>query len=166
MLETVAFYGLAAVILGGGLACVIAGSIVRAAVGLLAALGGVAGLFVLLAANFLAAVQLIVYAGGVLVLIIFGIMLTARGSGAAFAPRWNERVGVGLTLVALVSAILYAIFSTPMPSLGTQADAVPGVRTIGESLLTTWLLPFELISVLLLAVLIGAAHLARPARSA
>lgn len=164
MLEALAFYGLGAVIVGGALACVLAANIVRCAVGLLAALAGVAGLFVLLAANFLAAVQLIVYAGGVLVLIIFGIMLTSRGPAASASSRWNERVGVGLTLAALVGAILYGIFNTPMTTVGKNIGEVADVQTLGESLLTTWLLPFELVSVLLLAVLIGAAHLARPAR--
>lgn len=164
MLEAIVFYGLAVIVVGGAFACLIARDIVRCAVGLLATLCGVAGLFVLLAANFLAAAQLIVYAGGVLVLIIFGVMLTARSAAAAAAP-WNERLGVGLTLVVLVSAILYAIFTTQPPAIDRQAGGgVATVQVLGDALLTKWLLPFELVSVLLLAVLIGAAHLARPLR--
>jgi NADH-quinone oxidoreductase subunit J len=133
---------------------------------LMGALSSAAGLYFLLGANFLGVVQLIVYAGGILVLIVFGVMLTGRSPFLRFDPRPAETA-----LAALVGVLLFAAFSAVL--LGSAWPPLPGavpvrqaatVREIGRALLTDYLLPFEVVSVLLLAVMIGAAYLARPVR--
>ena len=165
MLEAFMFYILAIAMVGSALAILLSKNIVRSAMWLLATLAAAAGFYFLLSANYLAAIQLIVYAGGVLVLIVFGVMLTARSPYVKFEPPPRE-VTIGV-IVGLVLAVALLAAMLPWPataSSGANADVAP-MRTIGQELLTTYLLPFELISVLLLAVMIGAAYMARPGRS-
>ena len=144
---------------------VVSRNVVRMAVCLLFTLVGVAGLYFLLAAEFLAAVQLVVYAGGTLILIIFGVMLTTKSPFARFEPATVEVV-VALTLAAvLLVSLVMAIRNLPEP-----ADAVASgeqgypVAALGQALLGDYLLPFEIVSVLLLVVMIGAAYLAKGRR--
>lgn len=164
MLEAVVFYLFAAVMVGSALAILISRDIVRSALWLLGTLGAAAGLYMLMSANYIAAIQLIVYAGGVMVLIVFGVMLTAKNPHLRFEPRPRE-IGVAL-IVALVlcAGLLTAMLSDVWPEIPGAAPTaeVSTMNAIGESLLTTYLVPFELVSVLLLAVMIGAAYLARP----
>ncbi len=160
-LEAVAFYLLAALTAGFALGCVIASSIVRMAMCLLGALGTVALLYFLLAASFLGVVQLIVYAGGTLVVIVFGIMLTSRAAGPRLKPRAIE-VAVGavvfiLLLAGLTAILLHAVWTPLAPD-----RPPPSVAELGQALLGPYLVPFEVVSVLLLAVMIGAAYLAQP----
>jgi NADH-quinone oxidoreductase subunit J len=164
MLEAVVFYLFAAVMVGSALAILFSRNIVRSAIWLLATLGSAAGLYLLLSANYVAAIQLIVYAGGVLVLIIFGVMLTAKSPYMRFEPPPRE-VAIGVVVgVVLLVGLLAAILGRPWPEIpGAVLTAeVATVGSIGRELLTTYLVPFELVSVLLLAVMIGAAYLARP----
>ncbi len=110
MLEAILFYLFAGVVAVSGLAIVLSRNIVRAAAWLLGALGGVGALYFLMAANFLGAVQLIVYAGGTLVLIIFGVMLTSRHTAAQIRPRrWEIIAG------AVVCALLFVAMSAALP---------------------------------------------------
>lgn len=166
MLEAVVFYLFAAVTVGSAVAILLSKNIVRSAVWLLGTLGAVAGLYLLLAANYLAAIQLIIYAGGILVLIVFGVMLTAQRPLVRFETRPNEVALAAAVGLVLFAGLLAAIFGQPWPTLpeATPSAQVAPVRTIGTELLTTYLVPFELVSVLLLAVMIGAAYLARPQR--
>lgn len=167
MAEAIAFYLVAGLVTAGALGVLFSREIVRSAVWLAAALVGVAGLFLLLSANYLAVVQLFLYVGGILVLLVFGIMLTARRPMAKTRAPWQEVLAVGIGAAVLACGLLYAIWSAAWPGLGREpADAATSMRTIGRDLLTTWLLPFELISVLLLAAMIGAAYLARPLSAA
>jgi NADH-quinone oxidoreductase subunit J len=164
MLEAIIFYLFAVIMVGSALAILISKNIVRSAIWLLATLVAAAGFYLLLSANYLAAIQLIVYAGGVLVLIVFGVMLTAKSPAARFEPGAREiLIGVVVGAVLLVG-LLAAMLGDSWPAIpGASPTAeVSPVRTIGEELLTTYLVPFELVSVLLLAVMIGAAYLARP----
>ncbi len=119
-------------------------------------------MYFLLAANFLGAIQLIVYAGGVLVLIIFGVMLTTKSPWVRFEPKRSEVI-VGGT----VCGLLFIVLSTLLLRVDWSANAHPqasggSVAEFGAALLTTYLVPFEIASVLLLVVMIGAAYLARP----
>lgn len=136
-------------------------NIVHTAVALLFTLIGVAGLYFLLHAEFLAAVQLVVYAGGTLILIIFGVMLTSKSPFSRFEPKLAEVVlsmSCGLVLlVTLIAGILRANFKT-VPSGDT---GLYPVDKLGQALLGDFLVPFELASVLLLVVMIGAAYLAK-----
>lgn len=166
--EAVMFYivgGLAAIM---ALGCVISTNIVRMAMCLFGTLGSVAILYFLLAANFLAAIQLIVYAGGTLIVIIFGVMLTTQSPWAKFKPHLVEILaGVvvcGGLFAGLVAALLATDWHSAQAGGATLEPASYTVATIGKALLTTYLVPFELASVLLLAVMIGAAYLARTER--
>jgi len=168
---SILFYIFALLAAGSALGVVISRNIVRTAVFLLFTLVGVAGLYFLLSAEFLAAVQLVVYAGGTLILIVFGVMLTSKSPYARFEPRLGEVViGVciaSVLLVALVAAIVNTIpegkpaafADHPLP-----ADASYPIDRLGTALLGDYLVPFELASVLLLAVMIGAAFLAKGRR--
>lgn len=162
MLEAFMFYVFAIAMVGSALAILLGRNIVRSAIWLLATLGSAAGLYFLLSANYVAAIQLIVYAGGVLVLIIFGVMLTAKSPYARFEPPPREVILGVIVGVVLLVGLLAAMVPWPVsPSADATAQVAP-MRTIGDELLTTYLVPFELISVLLLAVMIGAAYMARP----
>ena len=132
------------------------------AIALLFSLFGVAGLYIFLWADFIAGIQLIVYIGGINVLIIFGIMLTNKISSVRLSQT-NVQQGVG-AVVALWLMILISFVISKTPWLLTESSEPSGtVRTIGTLLLSKYLLPFEAISLLLLGALIGAALLSREA---
>ncbi len=162
-MEAVLFY-----IVGGAaaltaLGCVLSANIVRMATLLFGTLGSVAILYFLLGANFLGAIQLIVYAGGTLIVIIFGVMLTNKSPWVKYTPRRPEIIAGAVLCLGLFAGLAAALtrmaWGQPQPQTKTF-----DVAQIGWSLLTTYLVPFELASVLLLAVMIGAAYLARPER--
>jgi NADH-quinone oxidoreductase subunit J len=163
------FYLFAALAGVAAVGLVVSRNIVRSAVCLLFTLTGVAGLYFLLGAEFLAAVQLVVYAGGTLILIIFGVMLTSKSPFSRFEPKLVEvvlaMVLASVLLVALVLAIRSHDFAAPA---GAEAVAAreQGYPTdkLGQALLGDYLLPFEIASVLLLVVMIGAAYLAKARR--
>jgi NADH-quinone oxidoreductase subunit J len=155
------FAGMAGLSAIGVVAC---RSIVRAAVCLLFTLAGVAGLYFLLNAEFLAAVQLVVYTGGILILIIFGVMLTSTSPFSRFEPRAGEVVvAVSLAMVLLVALILVAV-RTPFAHSSDSVSGGDSILLFGQSLLGDDVAPFELASVLLLIVMIGAAYLAKGRR--
>ena len=132
------------------------------AIALLFSLFGVAGLYIFLWADFIAGIQLIVYIGGINVLIIFGIMLTNKISSVRLSQT-NVQQGVG-AVVALWFMILISIVISKTPWLLTNSSEPSGtVEAIGTLLLSKYLLPFEAISLLLLGALIGAALLSREA---
>ncbi len=164
MLEALFFYVLASVLAGSALAIVFTRDIVRAATWLFGALLAVAGLYGLLAAQFLMAVQLIVYAGGILILIVFGVMLTAREVLQRSLPRGREVLLAGsiavLLFVTLAGLSLRALATPPLDPAAAQP--APTVAGLGHAFLTSYWAQFELISLLLLAVMIGAAYMARP----
>lgn len=163
MIEDAAFYIFAGVSLFSAIAVVLSKNIVRAAVGLLGTLGGVACLYFLADANLLGVIQLIVYAGGTLILIVFGIMLTSQSPWVAFLPTKGQAVAGSIVAVVLAIGIIRLVTLVPWPSLAAESPLMqsPSVKSIGEALLTTYLVPFEVASVLLLVVMIGAAYLAR-----
>lgn len=135
-------------------------NIVRMAVWLLFALLGVGALYFLLRAEFLAAVQLVVYAGGTLVLIIFGVMLTSKSPFSRFEPKAIE-VAIAASLgVVVLASLLVGIFKTKVPSQ-LSSDGVYPMTSLGQALLGDYLVPFEIVSVVLLVVMIGAAYLAK-----
>ena len=155
------FGGMAAL---SALLLVISKNIVRSAVCLLFTLMGVAGLYFLLHAEFLAAVQLVVYAGGTLILIVFGVMLTSKSPFSRFEPKAGEvavAIVVGSVLFgALVTAFHHYTFPTATPG----ATSTYPLMALGQALLGDYVVPFEIASVLLLVVMIGAAYLAKGRR--
>ena len=132
------------------------------AIALLFSLFGVAGLYIFLWADFIAGIQLIVYIGGINVLIIFGIMLTNKISSVRLSQT-NVQQGVG-AVVALWLMILISLVISKTPwLLNESSEPSETVGPIGTLLLSKYLLPFEAISLLLLGALIGAALLSREA---
>ncbi len=157
-----AFYLFAAISLLCALGIVVSKNIVRTAVCLFGTLSGVAGLYFLLNANFLAAVQLIVYAGGTLILIVFGVMLTSQSPWVSFKPTRTQAVLAVLVAVSLAVGLCTLVVTGDWGGPDAkEMTASPTVAQIGESLLQEYLLPFEAASVLLLVVMIGAAYLAK-----
>ncbi len=138
-------------------------NIVRTAVCLLFTLVGVAGLYFLLHAEFLAAVQLVVYAGGTLILIIFGVMLTSKSPFSRFEPKLGEVVIAISISSILLFALVLGIARTSFASDPLVTELYP-VDRLGQVLLGDYLVPFEVVSVLLLVVMIGAAYLAKGRR--
>lgn len=163
-LKTFIFYGFALITIASALAVVTVRNIVHAAFALMVTLFGVAGLYVFLQADFLAATQVIVYVGGILVLILFGVMMTSgRLEMRIHIERGQLLLGGGISL-ALLMLLLTVIANTPrwenLTDDGTAFE--PTTKRIGELILKeNFLLPFEVASVLLLVALIGAALISR-----
>jgi NADH-quinone oxidoreductase subunit J len=157
--SAIMFYLLSAFILGMALLSVTTGKIFRSAIWLLFSLTGIAGLYLWMQLEFVAAVQIIVYVGGIVVLIIFSIFLTQR-SGVSL-----PRPAMGRMIISTLAALAgFALTWWLIHPYSFQPSAKPAVNTsvasIGEQLLSTsahgYALPFEVISVLLLAAMIGA----------
>ncbi|MBM4361523.1 MAG: NADH-quinone oxidoreductase subunit J [Deltaproteobacteria bacterium] len=148
----------------GALATVAAKNPVRSAMGLLATIGGIAGLFLLLAAEFLAAIQLIVYAGAIVVLFVFVIMLL--GADAAPVREVQGKVAKGLAGGVLAASAGGAVLSL-LPTSGkghALSAALPThgtVDAIGRSIFTDAIVPFELATALLIVAVVGAIAIAR-----
>jgi len=164
MAEAVIFYVFAALTLGGAAVCVLARSLIYSAFALLGAFVGVAGLYLLLGADFLAATQLLIYVGGILVLLLFGVMLThklydldLRSDRTQFAPG----VVVALGVFALLGGVA---FKAPWRLSGRVP--APTTAELGHAFLGQYLLPFEAASVLLLVGMMGAALIVRKRRDA
>ncbi len=158
------FYTLASVMIVFSLLAVTTRKILRAAVYLLFALGGTAALYFMVGYNFLAAVQLIVYVGGIVVLIIFSILLTSHINEKLQKPDPLKLILTAVVALAGTSLVLYVLgnhtFIAQNPT-GATAD----VETIGLMLLNYgtggYVLPFEVISILLLAAMVGAIVIAK-----
>jgi NADH-quinone oxidoreductase subunit J len=158
--EAIAFYLMAAVMLASGVVVVTSPNIVHSAVALVPAFLGVTGLYILLNAEFVAGVQVLIYAGAITVLILFVIMLTQGGTGLQF-PERNEQGPIGFAVAAALAAML-AVGVTHTAwgrGAGTLPAYTPGA--IGQSFLGPNLLLFEGTSIVLLVSLIGAIIIAR-----
>jgi NADH-quinone oxidoreductase subunit J len=162
-MSAILFWMFALLSAGSAIGVVVSRNIVRTAVYLLFTLVGVAGLYFLLNAEFLAAVQLVVYAGGTLILIVFGVMLTSKSPFSRFEPKLVEVViALAINLVLLLALVL-GINRTTFANQ-QLSDAYYPIEKLGQALLGDYLVPFELSSVLLLAVMIDAAYLAKGRR--
>jgi NADH-quinone oxidoreductase subunit J len=151
---------LGAVALGAGLLVVTTRHVVRAGLWLVVALGAIAGLYLALTAELVAWVQVLVYVGAVVVLLLFAVMLTRAPIGASDdldRARWPGAL-VGAGAAAGLAALFIDAFRWSRAALPAPGTA----ERMGDSLFHTWVLPFELVSVLLLAALIGAIVVSRP----
>lgn len=119
---------------------------------------GVAGLFVLAQADFVAVTQLMIYIGGVLILLVFGIMLTNRIAGQAIITQTSRRlIGTVLSLALFCMLVtVFQEFSLPSPS-----DTGQSVQKLGVAMVTDYLIVFEVVGLVLLVALVGAATIAR-----
>jgi len=160
MLAQVIFYSLAALTVGSAALVAFSRNIVYSTFALLGAFMGVVGIYILLAADFVAMVQLLVYVGGILVLTIFAVMLTA---GIGDVEVSNRAVGTGSAIFTVgIAAIvmLYAIARTQWHQAAAFTPA-PTTYGIGNAFLGDYVLPFEVASLVLLAALIGAIVISR-----
>ncbi|MEV4618606.1 NADH-quinone oxidoreductase subunit J [Asanoa sp. NPDC049573] len=151
---------LGAVAVGSGVLVVTTDQLVRAGLYLVVCLGAVAGLYLILTAELVAWVQVLIYVGAVVVLLLFAVMLTRAPIGRS--PDLNRRGlpaaliggGAGLGLAALF-ADAFRWSAVDLPAAGTA-------ESLGTELFRSWVLPFEVLSVLLLAALVGAIIVSRP----
>jgi NADH-quinone oxidoreductase subunit J len=167
--QHVFFYAIAAVMVAAALVVVTNRNVVRSALALIVVFAGVAAQFVLLAAEFVATTQVLVYIGAIMVLMLFGIMLTRARIGRD-PDSTNVHWPVGVATAVLLAGVMgYALLDN------WGGDALPADRrvetvnasntaTVGDAIFDQYLIPFEVISVLLLAALIGAIVIARKDR--
>ncbi len=167
--QNIAFGILALVTTLAALRVVTSRNVVHAALYLVVVLASVGALYVLLAAEFVAAVQILIYVGAIVVLFLFGIMLTRPTIGSEAGldndQRWIAGV-TGLFLLGILSFVLVDAFGDEeLPDLeGVTREALTaerGTGAVGDAIFSTYLVPFEVVSVLLLAALVGAIVLAR-----
>jgi NADH-quinone oxidoreductase subunit J len=167
-METFVFLIAGAICLAGALGVVLSRNPVHSALSLVATLFGVAVLFVAQEAHFLAAVQVIVYAGAIVVLFLFVIMLLGvdRSENLSVEPLVGQRVAAVVVGVMVFALPVLALASAEWQATGERSnlgslDARPDVESIGEIVFTRYLLAFELTSVLLVIAIVGAVMLAR-----
>jgi NADH-quinone oxidoreductase subunit J len=167
--QNIFFYVIAAGMVGAAVAVVTTRNVVRAALYLIAVFAGVAAQFIILAAEFVAVTQVLVYIGAIMVLMLFGIMLTRARIGRD-VDMTNDHWWVGVGTAALLAAVMaYALIDRwgddPLPA-ERQINAVGGsnTATVSDSIFSQYLIPFEIVSVLLLAALVGAIVIARKDR--
>jgi NADH-quinone oxidoreductase subunit J len=163
-LDVLLFAVIASAVGLSALAVVLSRNIVRSAVWLLFTLIGVSLLYFLLGAEFVGATQLIVYVGGTMVLVVFGVMLTAQQQFLRIRTGPQEWVVGGALALALFALLVTVSLRLGEGKTAPPEQPMPGAGPLGVGFLTTYLLPFEIISVHLLVVLIGAAYLARAKR--
>lgn len=158
---TITFYAFAAIALASAAIVVFSKNIVHAAFALLFSFFAVAGLYVLLMADFLAITQLLIYVGGILVLLLFGVMLTNRVISVDIKTGTIQTMPAVFLSAALAGMLTGMFWSTEWK---VNSDFVPPDATapkLGEMLLTSYVLPFEIASVVLLVALLGSAMIAR-----
>jgi NADH-quinone oxidoreductase subunit J len=157
----VLFWCLAVLLVGSGLAVVLTKNLFHSVLWLALALTGTAGIFLSLHAEFLAAVQLLLYAGGLVTIVVFAIVVTEQLVGETL-KQTSRQIGAGAAMaIAVLGALLLVIAQAPATG-APIAVAGDVTRQIGEVVLTRFALAFELLAVLLLAALVGAIYYARP----
>ena len=180
--HSVFFLVFAAVACGGAIAVVAADNVVRMALYLVLSLGATAGLFFLAGAEFVGAMQLMIYVGGTLVLLVFGVMLTAQAPFVSIKTTAGDQalatvVGLGLFGLLVMAGLSVEAWRKPgggrvpepaatpigMALVGVRVDELPP-NAPAAAVRSGYLLPFEIVSVHLLVVLVGAAYLARAKR--
>jgi len=169
MLELILFYVFGAIAVVSAILVITRKNVVHSAVCLAATLLSVAGIFLTLKAEFLAGVQVIVYVGGILVLFVFVIMLIALDR-SIFERQYNRQWRIAMvTAIILAGEFAYVLYrggnSFPLPSPASAPAVGAGLtgnsQAVGTMLYTTYLLPFEIASVLLLVAIVGAVVLAK-----
>jgi NADH-quinone oxidoreductase subunit J len=177
MVELFVFFAAGAICLGGALGVVLNRNPVHAALSLVATLFGIAVLFIAQEAHFLAAVQIIVYAGAIVVLFLFVLMLLGvdRAEDLSIEPLGGQRIAALVIGLGVLGLPLLAFASTEGEATGARpaADAanritggVADIDRLGESLFTDYLFAFEITSVLLVIAVVGAVVLARKVKRA
>jgi NADH:ubiquinone oxidoreductase subunit 6 (subunit J) len=159
--DAIAFWFLSIVLVGSALAVVLSKNLFHSVLWLALALTGTAGVFLLLDAEFLAAVQLLLYAGGVVTIAVFAIVVTERLIGERITQTNRRITGGALVAAALLYLIVTAVRERPLPFAKSPITG-DFTQIVGEAVLTRFMLPFELLAVLMLAALLSAIYFARP----
>jgi NADH-quinone oxidoreductase subunit J len=158
--QNITFGVLALVMAVSAIRVVTTKNVVHAALYLVLVLAGVAGIFVLLAAEFLAIVQILVYIGAIVVLFLFGIMLT-RAKIGKLSDLDNDQRWIGAIVALFLFGVLGAILNTGFKDIKLDVTNVGRTADVGTSIFQQYVIPFEVVSILLLAALVGAVVIAR-----
>jgi NADH-quinone oxidoreductase subunit J len=162
--QNIAFYVIAVAMAVAAIGVVRSQNIVHAALYLVVVLAGAAGLYILVAAEFVAWVQVLIYIGAIVILFLFGIMLTRapmRSTGSLDnSQRWASVV-VSLFMFGVITALLVDAYGGKEIKLNDKLVALGNTNTVGSSIFRDYLVPFEVVSMLLLAALVGAVVIAR-----
>ena len=163
----ITFYLFAVITVGSALVVISTRNIMYAAFGLMFTFFGVAGLYVLLNADFIAVTQVLVYIGGILVLMVFGVMLTGKQTHVDVKTTIMSTLPASVLTAALAGTMFGVFWNTQWFNGGVPKQEISTTtQTLGTLLLTDFLLPFEVASVVLLVAIVGAAMIARKERSA
>lgn len=158
--STAVFYLIALITVVSAGVVAFSSNIIYSAFSLLGTFMGVAGLYIFLGADFVAAAQVLIYVGGILVLILFAVMLTHRITDVAITNRAAGRIPALIVVGVLIYLLIQSIKETPWVK-AKEIVYAPTTAKIGDLFLEQYLLPFELASVILLAAMIGAVVLSR-----
>ena len=159
-MDNVAFSLIVALTLGSAFVVVLSQQLLYSAIALLFTLFGIAGLYIFMWADFMAGVQIIVYIGGILVLLIFGIMLTNKISSVNISHTSLQKSVGAVIALGVLGLLIPMILNTSWYQLSSKEPSQTA-DSIGRLLMMEYLLPFEVASLLLLGALIGAAMLSR-----
>jgi NADH-quinone oxidoreductase subunit J len=166
MMVSTLIWGLfAALTVGAALAVALSKNVVHCGYGLLFSLLGVCAMYAFLGADYLAATQVIVYVGGILVLILFGVMMTHRVNATDLRSELVQPIAALIAAGAMLVLSVGMILDQIWPEKAVIEAAAPTTHAFGVSFLTDYLFPFEFASVLLLVALIGAAMFTREQKS-
>jgi NADH-quinone oxidoreductase subunit J len=159
-IQEILFYALMALTILSAAIVAFSNKIIYSAFALLLTFMGFAGLYVYLSADFLAVVQILIYVGGILILIIFGVLMTQRIYDPTALTTHNSiwiTIGGGFAVAAILALIIYKGSWSPF----VEKSFLTTTSDIGSAILSDYLLPFEIASLLLLGALIGAVYIAR-----
>ncbi len=160
-LYDIIFYFFALIALVSGGIVVFSKNIIYSAFSLLFTFFGVAGIYVLLNADFIAVAQILIYVGGILVLLLFGVMLTSEVVNVEMKTGTLQTVPASIIVAMMAGALCGIFYITDWKIVHGVPAPASTVSSLGEMFMTTYLLPFEIASVVLLVALIGAALIAR-----
>jgi NADH:ubiquinone oxidoreductase subunit 6 (subunit J) len=153
------FMVLAAVLLGSSLLVVILRDIIRCGLAMIAAFGALAGIYVMLGAPFVAAAQVIVYIGAIAVLILFAVMLTQAKNAPTRLVFQTQAIPAAIAAIALAVIVALTVTATDWGEVGSRIATA--TDSLARRLFNDYVLPFEIVSVLLLAAVIGGVYLAK-----
>jgi NADH-quinone oxidoreductase subunit J len=162
--QNVAFWILAAAMVAAAIGVVSTRNVVHAALYLVVVLAGAAAQYILLAAEFVAWVQVLIYIGAIVILFLFGIMLTRAPMEAQSDldndQKWPAAI-VAVFILGVLIALLVDAFGSKEIEISDDLLAVGNTNVVGNEIFRVWIVPFEVVSMLLLAALVGAIAIAR-----
>ncbi|WP_394238563.1 NADH-quinone oxidoreductase subunit J [Niallia oryzisoli] len=158
--EFLAFIILAFIAVSGGVLLLNLTKVVHMVLALVATFISIAGIYILLSAEFLAVVQILIYSGAITIIMLFGIMLTRHDDQEEPKGGWGKKITLFLGVVAFAAVVYLGIYNLDFPLLDQELH-VNNTEQIGVALYTKYIIPFELTSIVLLVALIGAIILAK-----